>query len=117
MHRQTQELQQRLMLEAQAIAAAAGAAPGLPGLLLPPAHAGTAALVAGLGAATATAPSSSPPPMVMSHRTWQLEPATTTALTAASPAGYVPYMFSSGSRAPSAGGGLPPAVFLAPPRD
>lgn len=63
LQRQAQELQQRLMMEAQIIAranaeqqgGAAGAA-GLPGLLLPPAHAGSsAAMMVGLDGASRAA--------------------------------------------------------------
>ncbi|KAG2493237.1 hypothetical protein HYH03_008653 [Edaphochlamys debaryana] len=175
LQRQAQELQQRLVWEAQALAASAaanaggaGPAPGasgsLPGLLLPPAHAGSAVLVGAdaasraaanaaalggagmvgaagsllpLGSAAAApyaaamglgsgSPLSSPPRMVLSPRTWQMEPAG-----AGMGAGTLVGMAGSPGRMVSAGGAaqayspgmLPPgspgaaAVYPAPARD
>ncbi|GLC39247.1 hypothetical protein PLESTB_001651900 [Pleodorina starrii] len=138
LQRQAQELQHRLTTEAAAIAAAtsqqqqqlqqphAQQPHSLPGLLLPPAHAGTAALVAGLGAATSPAAAAAAavgnvgpqPAMVWSPRTWQLEPAVAAAsspLPWSSPS--VSYVRPVSSRTPSTGGVPPAAIFPAPPRD
>ncbi|GIL68702.1 hypothetical protein Vafri_21956 [Volvox africanus] len=144
---QAQELQQRLMAEAQALAAVtaggftSAAQPPLPGLVLPPAHAGTAALVTGLGGPIAAGPASSisplalastspgaasAPHLVLSPRTWQLEPAVAAMSPTAPPAVLnltsqllpAPYTtpLSVGSRTPSTGG-LPAAMYPAPPHD
>ncbi|GIL82053.1 hypothetical protein Vretifemale_10957 [Volvox reticuliferus] len=142
LQRQAQELQQRLMAEAQALAAAttggftSATQLPLPGLVLPAAHAGTAALVTGLGAtasptsasslavASATPGITNAPHLVLSPRTWQLEPAMSAVSPPAPavlsltspmlPASYtIPLQAGS---APSTGG-LPAAVYPAPPHD
>ncbi|KAG2427358.1 hypothetical protein HXX76_012552 [Chlamydomonas incerta] len=150
LQRQAQELQQRLMMEAQIIAranaeqqgGAAGSA-GLPGLLLPPAHAGSSAAMmvgldsasraaaahaaatqaaAGISASTAAlmqAGSSlgavGSPPLAMSPRTWQMEPVGSPM----SPMQQTMAAMSGGGAATAASTGRPVAgaVFAAPPRD